>query len=83
MENKLNKEQELALTVSNGLNNLSFNHADFCKQMAKEHRYLQNEFTYLCMEWLRTCAKEDYGYDGRNEYSHKVAQKINKCIGLL
>ena len=56
---------------------------EFCNAMSKEHRYLQNEFPLLCVEWLRTCASDDYRYDERNEFSHRVATDILNAIDYL
>lgn len=67
--------------VSNYLN-CGANFKEFCEEMSREHRYLQNEFTLLCIEWLRTCAKESYGVDGRNEWSKKFAVML-KEKGLI
>ena len=49
---------------------------EFCNAMSREHRYLQNEFTYLCIEWLRHCGSDDYRYDGRNEHSHNFGKML-------
>ena len=49
---------------------------EFCNAMSREHRYLQNEFTLLCIEWLRTCGSDDYRYDGRNEGSHNFGKML-------
>ena len=38
------REQTAAINLANDMNMLGFDHTEFCKQMAKEHRYLQNEF---------------------------------------
>lgn len=50
-----------------------------------EHRTIQQSITRFCIEWLRVCASDDYGYDGRNEASHKVAKDLldGKEIGGL
>lgn len=69
--------------VSDFLNNFRHDNKVFCKEMAREHRYLQNEFTGLCIEWLRTCASKDYYYDGRNEFSYKVAKDILDKVEYL
>ena len=49
---------------------------EFCNAMSREHRYLQNEFTLLCIEWLRTCGSDKYRYDGRNEGSHNFGKML-------
>jgi hypothetical protein len=47
----------------------------FQEQMTREHRTLQQSFTRLCMGWLFLLSKSE-SYDGRNEASVKLAQKI-------
>lgn len=70
------KTSENVQAVSNMLNNMSFNNRDFCKEMCREHRTIQQNFTRLCIEWLCTCASDDYRYDLRNEASHEVAKAL-------
>ena len=76
------RDVKIVREVADYVNKLSWSAEGFCECMAKEHRYLQNEFTLLCLEWLRTCASEDYGYDGRNEQSHNVGKLIVEKLGL-
>ena len=40
------------------------------------HRTLQQSLTRFCVEWLMVCASDGYGYDGRNEASHRVAKQL-------
>lgn len=72
------REKKLQNQVSEGINCLSFSPSEFCKEMARDHRALQADFTHLCIEWIRTAAKqyEDKNYDGRNEYECKLAKNI-------
>lgn len=70
------REQDAADTISSLLNTFSFNHKEFCKAMCDEHRTLQQQFTEMCLQWIRTCASDDYRYDGRNEYSHNMCKEI-------
>lgn len=66
-----------AETIGNMANSFSFNVSEICKYIAMyEHRTIQQTITRFCIEWLRTCASEDYGYDLRNEQSHKVAKEL-------
>lgn len=72
-----NKEKNLAITITDAINGC-FNDKAFCEAMSHEHRYLQYEFTNLCLHWLEK-AKEMYetdNYDGRNEYSCKTAKLL-------
>lgn len=67
----------LAKEISNLLNKMdhdAFQKA-FMETMQRDHRTLQQQFTEFCFEWLKICASEKYGVDGRNEYSQKVARK--------
>ena len=72
----MNSEKKNVEVVSNMLNSFSFNPEEFCKEMTREHRTLQQSFTRLCIHWLCTCASDDYRYDGRNEASHEIAKAL-------
>lgn len=76
-EEKTKKNVE---TVSEMLNVFGFNTEGFCKLFSREHRTIQQGFTRLCVEWLKTCASDNYCYDGRNEASHEVAKKLLENI---
>lgn len=62
------------------LSDVTFNSRNVCKYLQKEHKTLQQSFTRLCIEWLNTCASDDYVFDGRNEASHTVSKSIMECI---
>lgn len=47
-EPKIEKEKQLAETITDALNG-RFNKKEFCNAMSKEHRYLQSEFSELCI----------------------------------
>lgn len=68
--------EKIASNWTDDVNNMSFSAKKLCEAMSHEHRTLQQNFTRVCIEWLRTCASDDYGYDGRNESSHLVAKKL-------
>lgn len=70
------KAMEDVRVVSDMLNNMSFNNKDFCKEMCREHRTLQQNFTRLCLEWIKTCAEEEYRHDDRNRASHVKCKEI-------
>ena len=72
----MSSEKENVQNVSSMLNSFSFNTKEFCELMCREHRTLQQSFTRLCIEWLCTCASDEYRYDGRNEASHIVAKAL-------
>lgn len=65
-----------AEAVSNMLNSMGFNPELFCEEMKKDHRTLQQNFTRLCLEWIKTCASEDYAHDDRNRASHVKCKAI-------
>ena len=74
MNDKMIKDVE---QVEDFLNDYSFSPKEFCKVMStRTHRTIQQSFTRLCVEWLKTCASEDYRTDGRNEASHQVAKEL-------
>lgn len=62
--------------VSEMLNSFGFDYEGFCKEMCREHRTLQQNFTRLCIHWLCTCADDEYRYDARNEASHEIAKAL-------
>ena len=68
---------ECARKIGDMLNSFSFNCKEVAEQIARtEHRTIQQSITRFCIEWLKVCASDDYGYDGRNEASHKVAKEL-------
>lgn len=71
----MERDNKIVQEVSDYLN-CGARFKDFCEEMSREHRYLQNEFTRLCVEWLRTCGSDDYRYDGRNEDSHNFGKML-------
>lgn len=68
------------------INSFSFAPKEVAQYFAQTaHRTIQQSLTRFCIEWLRVCASDDYGYDGRNEASHRVAKELidGKDIGGL
>ena len=70
------REEKVASQLADLVNCMSLDNKEICKAMTREHRTLQQSFTRLCIEWLKTCASDDYRHDGRNEYSHFIAKEI-------
>lgn len=66
---------ETVKTVSNYVNSMSADYNEFAELMGREHRTLQQNFTKLCVAWLKHLATTEY-YDLRNEASVKFAQSI-------
>jgi len=73
----IDKELNLCELVSNGINDLTFNSENFCGHMSKEHRAIQQDFTDLCITWLKVCAGKNYPFDSRNAYSHYFAKALD------
>lgn len=71
--------KELAKETSSAINSFSFKPKDFCEQMGREHRTLQQSFTKLCLEWIKYCADMEH-FDGRNELSVMACRKLKKVI---
>ena len=70
--------KELVSAMTDFVNSFSHDNKEFCELMTKEHRYLQEEFTRLCLEWIATCGSDDYRFDGRNELSHNICKELCK-----
>lgn len=75
--------EEQVCFVSTMLNSFGFDYKAFCMFMTGEHRTLQQSFTRLCVEWLKTCASDEYYFDGRNEASHEVAKRMVQAGGEM
>ena len=76
------RDKDAVKTMSNYLNSFSVNYDEFAKQMSYEHRTLQQNFTRLCIAWLKQLSETEY-YDDRNAGSVKFAQSIqDKLVGL-
>ena len=67
-------QKEMAKAIEVMVNG-SRGYDEFTDQAMTMHRTLQQMFTNLCFEWIRSmAAKSETGqYDARNEYS------VNKC----
>jgi hypothetical protein len=68
--------KEVVRTMSDFVNSFSVNHHEFCEEMSKEHRTLQQSFTRLCLKWIEHVASEEYRTDGRNEASQKISREL-------
>ena len=62
--------------LSEAINNFGFNKTEFMKCYRKDHRALQASIFELAINIIEETAKDDYQYDGRNEYCHKRAKEI-------
>lgn len=72
----MSKVTENVTEVSDMLNSFSFDPEEFCKEFTKEHRTIQQNFTRLCIAWIKTCASDDYRHDERNRASHVKSKYI-------
>lgn len=66
--------------IADLLNRFDFDPVKFCQIFRHEHRTLQQSFTRLCVEWLRTCGADDYAYDLRNEASHEIGEAVSEIL---
>lgn len=62
--------------VSDMLNNFSFSPDEFVEEFNREHRTIQQNFTRLCLAWIKHCASDDYRHDERNRASHVKCKEI-------
>lgn len=69
--------QENVTVLERMVNSFGFKCTEMADYFARvAHRTLQQNLTRFCIAWLRVCASDEYGYDGRNEASHEVAKKL-------
>ena len=75
--------EHTAKTVTDYLNGMRAHESEFIEAMSREHRTLQQEFTGLCLLWIKHCAElKEFEYDGRNEYSHIKCKEIADAVEL-
>ena len=68
--------------MSNYVNSMSSDYKEFAQKMSCEHRTLQQNFTKLCIAWLKQLSETEY-YDLRNQASVEFAKSVkDKLIGL-
>lgn len=66
--------------LSNSVNTCCFKPDLFAKTWEKDHRYLQSEVFRCALEIIEVAASDDYQYDARNEWCHKIAKDLQKVI---
>ena len=75
-------DADMVKEITNYVNNMGSDYREFAKLMSREHRTLQQQFTKLCISWLKELSETEY-YDLRNEGSIKFAQSIkDKLVNL-
>ena len=75
-------DTDIVKEISNYVNSYSSSYEEFARLMSYEHRTLQQNFTKLCIAWLRELSETE-SYDLRNEASVKFAKSIkDKLVNL-
>lgn len=69
-------EKNIANALTNAINIIGFSPEKVAEELKHQHRALQEDFTRVCIEWLKTVASPDYSYDVRNELAHISAQEL-------
>ena len=63
--------------ISDAINTLTLNPKEVAEYLVHDHRTLQQNFMDICIEFIRKCADDEYGYDDRNFEAHKKAVDIS------
>ena len=69
-------EFKVAQELEDALNNMSWNSEKFAESVVYYHRTLQQKLFGTMVKVIEMIGREDYGYDPRNEASHRIARKI-------
>lgn len=69
-------EFKVAQELEDALNNMSWNSGKFAESVVYYHRTLQQKLFGTMVKVIEMMGREDYGYDLRNEVSHRIARKI-------
>lgn len=73
---------DIVKEISNYVNSYRSDYKEFARLMSCEHRTLQQQFTKLCIAWLKELSETE-NYDLRNEGSVKFAKSIkDKLVNL-
>jgi hypothetical protein len=75
-QERINRTRAQVKFMSDAINSSNFDWQGFCNEMAREHRYLQSEWTLLCMRWLKTCASDEYQTDDRNNWCKALGRDL-------
>ena len=76
------RDKDIVEEISNYVNSYSSDYKEFAKLMSYEHRTLQQNFTKLCIAWLKELSETE-NYDLRNEASVEFAKSIkDKLVNL-
>ena len=69
-------EFKVAQELEDALNNMSWNSEKLAESVVYYHRTLQQKLFDTMVKVIEMIGREDYGYDPRNEASHRIARKI-------
>ena len=69
-------EFKVAQELEDALNNMSWNSARLAQSWWYYHRTLQQKLFDTMVKVIEMIGRGDYGYDPRNEASHRIARKI-------
>ena len=69
-------EFKVAQELEDALNNMSWNSEKFAESVVYYLRTLQQKLFDTMVKVIEMIGREDYGYDPRNEASHRIARKI-------
>lgn len=70
------KEFKVAQELEDALNNMLWNSEKFAESVAYYHRTLRQKLFSTMVKVIEMMGREDYGYNLRNEASHRIARKI-------
>ena len=63
--------------VAQMVNPLDFDADEFANAMRREHPTLQQNFTRLCVAWIKRCAKDpETAFDDRNAGTKEFADRV-------
>ena len=69
-------ESNIATSLTSVINIMGFDPKKVAEELTRQHRTLQEDFTLICIEYLKIVASKDYRYDVRNELSHNAAMNL-------
>lgn len=70
------REFNAAMKFENALNDFGWRGDRFAESVKFYHRTLQQELFRTILKVIEMMGSDDYGYDLRNEGSHRVSKKI-------
>ena len=70
------KKFKVAQELEDALNNMSWKCEKLAESVVYYHRTLQQKLFDTMVKVIEMIGREDYGYDPRNEASHRIARKI-------